>query len=107
MLFLYKTASRRFWRQAVDLLQEQGIPAYTKELQNHAGGSVTAWTNTGSEFDIYVCNDEDFARAKQLLIGIGADNPPPIAMPDHWTTMLLIFGALALLGVGLFLYYGS
>lgn len=106
MLFLYKTASRVFWRQAVDLLEERDIPVYTKELQNHAGSSVTAWTNTGSEFDIYVCNDDDFDRAKQLLIGIGADNPPPIAMPERWTTKLLIFGGLALLGVALFLYYG-
>ena len=106
MLFLYKTASRAFWRQAVELLEERDIQVYTKELQNHARGSITAWTNTGSEFDIYVCNDDDFASAKQLLIGIGADNPRPVIMPDRWTTMLLIVGALALLGVALFLYYG-
>ncbi len=105
MLFLYKTASRLFWRQAVDLLEERDIQVYTKELQNHVGGSITAWTNSGSEFDIYVCNDDDFARAKQLLIGIGADNPSPVSMPDHWTTMLIIVGVLTSLGVALFLYY--
>ena len=105
MLFLYKTASRAFWRQAVDLLEERDIRVYTKELQNHIDASSMR-TNLRTEFDIYVCNDEDFGRAKQLLIGIGADNPPPVAMPDRWTTKVLIFGVLSLLGVALFLYYG-
>ncbi len=105
MLFLYKTASHAFWRQAVDVLEEHDIQVHTKELPNHVRTS-SEWSNARSEFDIYVCNDDDFARAKQLLIGIGADNPAPVAMPDRWTTMLIVFVVLAMLGVALFLYYG-
>lgn len=103
MLFLYKTASGDFQRRAVDVLAESDIETYTKELQ---GSSWRAFSRS-VEYDIYVCNDEDFDRAKQLLIGIGADNPPPISLPDRFTTTLITIGALACLFVGLYFFDGD
>jgi hypothetical protein len=103
MLFLYKTASGGFQRRAVDLLDDNGIETYTKELQ----GSSYRTFSRSVEYDIYVCNDEDFDRAKQLLIGIGADNPPPVPLPDRFTTTLIIVGALACLMVGLYFFDGD
>ncbi len=103
MLFLYKTASGDFHRRAVELLDESGIETYTKELQ---GSSFRGFTRS-VEHDIYVCDDSDFDRAKQLLIGIGADNPPPIPMPDRFATTLIIIGALACLMVGLYFFDGD
>ena len=54
-----------------------------------------------SEFDIYVCKDDDFELAKKLLIGIGADNPAPTPMPN---VSLLIGLCLAALAAGLYFF---
>jgi hypothetical protein len=100
MLFLYKTASGVFCDKAVELLERHDIQVHTKILPNHVG--VTgSWTNARSEYDIYVCNDDDFELAKKLLIGIGADNPAPTPLPNVW---LLIGLALAALAAGLYLF---
>ncbi|HEX4480421.1 MAG TPA: hypothetical protein VH082_06405 [Rudaea sp.] len=103
MLFLYKTARGEFHRRAVDLLEDSGIETHTKKLE---GSSLRPFFRS-VEYDIYVCNDQDFDRAKQLLIGIGADNPPPVQLPDHFTTTLMIVGALACLMVGLYFFDGD
>jgi hypothetical protein len=100
MLFLYKTASSAFCRQAVELLEQHDIQVHTKELPNHVG-HISYWTYGRSEFDIYVCNDDDFELAKKLLIGIGADNPAPVPMPN---VTLLIGLCLAVLAAGLYFF---
>lgn len=100
MLFLYKTASQNFRTQAVELLERHDIQVHVKELLHHVG-FVGRFEPGRSEYDIYVCNDDDFELAKKLLIGIGADNPPPTPLPDVW---LVIGFCLAALAAGLYFF---
>ncbi len=100
MLFLYKTASSAFCEQAVEILGRHDIQVHTKRVPNHVG-PIGPFGSGQSEYDIYVCNDNDFEPAKKLLIGIGADNPAPTPLPNVW---LLIGLALAALAAGLYLF---
>ena len=103
MLFLYKTASGTFCNEAVEILERHDIQVHTKKLPNHVGPFGPA-ARGQSEYDIYVCNDDDFELAKKLLIGIGADNPPPTPLPNVW---LLIGLFLAALAAGLYFFDNS
>jgi hypothetical protein len=95
MLFLYKTASSTFREQAVELLERHDIQVHTKEVPNHVGPAGTLGSRGWSEYDIYICNDDDFELAKKLLIGIGADNPAPTMLPNVWRIIGLFLAALA------------
>ena len=101
MLFLYKTASESFRDQAVELLERHDIEVRTKEVPNHVGIVSVFGTAARSEYDIYVCNDDNFELAKKLLIGIGADNSAPTQLPNVW---LLIGFCVAALAAGLYFF---
>jgi hypothetical protein len=100
MLFLYKTASESFRDQAVELLERHDIQVHIKTLLHHIG-FVGRFEPGLSEYDIYVCNDDDFDLAKKLLIGIGADNPAPTPLPNVW---LIIGFCLAATAAGLYFF---
>ena len=101
MLFLYKTASSAFHQQALDVLDQHGIETYTKKIPVL---SFVSWRSVGFEYDINVCNDEDFDRAKQLLISIGADDPAPIQLPGKHTMPLVIALCLCTLAMALYFF---
>lgn len=89
MLCLYKTPHRSFADLACEALQREGIEASVSHIEPNGSGHFPSVTRT--EHDIYVHSAQDFDRAKQLLIKLGADNPEPTQLPDRQTTRWIIF----------------
>jgi hypothetical protein len=89
MQLLYTTSSRSFWELARLKLTGEDIAVHTTDVD-------PATTTVGSpfmprEYRIYLVNPEDYARANQLLLEIGAAREEPAELPSGtWVRWLLL-----------------
>jgi hypothetical protein len=89
MQLLYTTSSRSFWELARLKLNGEDIAVHATDVD-------PATTTVGSpfmprEYRIYLVNEDDYVRANQLLLEIGAAREEPAELPSgRWVRWLLL-----------------
>jgi hypothetical protein len=97
MMLLYTTSDGSFAQLAFLTFQREQIPVHTSDVDPATSGLGSPFMQR--QHRIYLLNNEDLPRAKELLMEIGAkfDAPPSLPNPKYLTAILFVVGfALAI-----------
>lgn len=88
-MLVYDTSDPEFADRAVKALIGAGVPSYrVGEGVEKLNASLRNWTD--QRVFIYIERQEDYRRANEILVALGAVMDKPIRLPTRLTLTLLI-----------------
>ena len=83
---VYETTDTDFADRAIEALRAADVPCYRTGLGYHEQAAATGRVWSEAQVCIYIERDTDYARANELLVGLGAVTEKPL--PPRWVFVL-------------------
>jgi hypothetical protein len=93
---MYETTDTDFADRAIETLRESDVPCYRTGHGYSAHGQLPGMGVSEDQIGIYIERDTDYARANEILLGLGAVRERPL--PPRWV-FVLVAALLAMLSL--------
>jgi hypothetical protein len=95
MILLYTTTDRSFAELIFLTFQREEIPIHSSDSDPATSGLGSPFMQR--QFRVYLLDNDDLPRARELLAEIGADKPDsPVELPGKKATIAIVVGTVAL-----------